>query len=387
MTADVIAPNLRRLRADRGMTQVDLARAAGLSRVGYSNIEAGRSAPRADNLRAIAGALRVPVSDLVTPVRELRHVRFRSLKKLKSRTSILAGVSRTLEDFGELERLLDVPARDPLPGVDDCGSPVAAAAAARRAFGLDGIEPVRDICGLLEARGVKVIPRSVASDAFFGLSVGPEDGGPAVVVNTWNRIPVERWIFTAAHELGHLVLHRGAYDVQATGERKGDEAEANLFASRFLLPEEGFRKEWAETAGLDPIDRVLKAKRIFRVSYRTILFRLTEGRPGGSGVWPMFQAAWRKRCGSTLKKADEPEGLDPGAFRDPSPDPPRSREPQGLGRYDFAEDRLSLLVRRALEAGVISLDRAARILDLPLREMRERSAPWTCTWNGVGRAQ
>ena len=217
MTADVIAPNLRRLRADRGMTQVDLARAAGLSRVGYSNIEAGRSAPRADNLRAIAGALRVPVSDLVTPVRELRHVRFRSLKKLKSRTSILAGVSRTLEDFGELERLLDVPARDPLPGVDDCGSPVAAAAAARRAFGLDGIEPVRDICGLLEARGVKVIPRSVASDAFFGLSVGPEDGGPAVVVNTWNRIPVERWIFPAAHELGHLGLPRGAYDGQATG--------------------------------------------------------------------------------------------------------------------------------------------------------------------------
>lgn len=45
------------------------------------------------------------------------------------------------------------------------------------------------------------------SDDFFGLSIGPADGGPAVVVNVWDGISVERWIFTAAHELGHLVLH------------------------------------------------------------------------------------------------------------------------------------------------------------------------------------
>ncbi len=376
MSADVIAPNLRRLRTDRGISQAALAKAAGLSRVGYALIEAGKSEPRPNNLQAIARVLDVPLRELVSPARELRRVRFRSIKKLKSRTAVLAGVAKTIEDFGELERLLDLPSRDLLQGMDMAGTPAEAAARVRAAFALDDSEPVRDICGLLEARGVKVIPRPVASDAFFGLSVAVEDGGPAVVVNTWDRIPVERWIFTAAHELGHLVLHRSAYDVRATEERHEEEDQANQFASHFLLPEKGFRKEWDEAAGLDPIDRILKVKRIFHVSYRTILYRLSEGQPDGSRVWMAFQVAWRRRCGNTLKKADEPGGLHAAAFRASSPEPPRSPEPAGLVRYDFAEDQLSLLVRKAVEAGAITLGRAAQILDLSLREMRERAMAW-----------
>jgi Zn-dependent peptidase ImmA (M78 family)/DNA-binding XRE family transcriptional regulator len=376
MSAEVIAPNLRRLRADRGVSQAVLAKAAGLSRVGYALIEAGKSEPRQGNLQAIARALDVPVRELVSPVRELQRVRFRSLKKLKSRTAVLAGVAKTIEDFGELERLLGLPSRDRLQGIDVRGTPAEAAAKVRDTFALDDSEPVRDICGLLEARGVKVIPRPVASDAFFGLSVGPEDGGPAVVVNTWDRIPVERWIFTAAHELGHLVLHRSAYDVSATEERDDEEAQANQFASHFLLPEKGFRKEWNETAGLDPIDRILKVKRIFHVSYRTILYRLSEDKPDGHRIWKAFQVAWMRRYGNTLKKADEPSGLNAAAFRAETPEPPRAREPEGLIRCDFTEDRLSLLVRRAVEAGAITLGRAAQILDLSLRDMRERAMAW-----------
>ncbi len=376
MSADIIAPNLRRLRADRGMSQSALAEAAGLSRVGYALIEAGKSEPRAENLQAIARALKVPLRDLVAPVRELHRVRFRSLKRLKSRTSVLAGVARTIEDFGELEHLLNEPRKDPLQALEVSGSPAEASAQVRRAFGLNGTEPVRDICGLLEARGVKVIPHPVASDAFFGLSVAAEAGGPAVVVNTWDRIPVERWIFTAAHELGHLVLHREAYDVTAIGERPEEETQANQFASHFLLPEPGFRSEWEETAGMDPVDRILKVKRMFRVSYRTVFYRLAEGHPDGAGIWLHFQLAWKRRCGKTLKKADEPEGLQAEAFRAGSPEPPKSGEPESLVPHDFAEDRLSFLVRKAVEAGAITLGRAAEILGLPLRDMRERAMAW-----------
>ena len=81
------------------------------------------------------------------------------------------------------------------------------ARAARRVVGLGPEEPVHDICGLLEENGVKLLLLETKRDSFFGLSVGAGDGGPAVVVNTWDRISVERWIFTAAHELGHLLLH------------------------------------------------------------------------------------------------------------------------------------------------------------------------------------
>ncbi|MGI6132457.1 MAG: hypothetical protein ACOYES_11375 [Bacillota bacterium] len=60
------------------------------------------------------------------------------------------------------------------------------------------------MCGLLESSGVKVYAREVMSRGFFGLSIGPADGGPLVVANVWSRISVERWILTAVHELGHL---------------------------------------------------------------------------------------------------------------------------------------------------------------------------------------
>jgi hypothetical protein len=42
------------------------------------------------------------------------------------------------------------------------------------------------------------------------------------------------------------------------------------------MPKEVFEQEWAETQGLAFVDRVLKVKRIFRVTYRTVLHRLSE---------------------------------------------------------------------------------------------------------------
>ena len=71
------------------------------------------------------------------------------------------------------------------PGRD----PAALARVARERFGLEPHQPVQDICRLLEQRGVKILLLDTRRDSFFGLSVGPQDGGPAVVVNTWDRIP------------------------------------------------------------------------------------------------------------------------------------------------------------------------------------------------------
>src|SRR5690606_30495530 len=103
---------------------------------------------------------------------------------------------------------------------------------------------------LLESSGVKVYPISLASDAFFGLSVAADEGGPAIVVNVWDRISVERWIFSAAHELGHLLRHLDAYDVRHHEEKPDEEKEANEFAAHFLMPEHLFRQEWEDTCGL-----------------------------------------------------------------------------------------------------------------------------------------
>jgi Zn-dependent peptidase ImmA (M78 family)/DNA-binding XRE family transcriptional regulator len=375
MGAKAIGSNLRRLRMGRELTQAELAESAGLSRVGYRNIESGQALPRVDTLQALAAALRVRLQELVTPVTQLKQVRFRALRRLTTREQILTSVGRWLKDFNELEDLLGARTKSRLPK-GRWQNPIGAAAAVRKAFDIGQKEPVKDICGLLESRGIKVFSLVLASPDFFGLSVGPKDGGPAIVVNTWERISVERWIFTAAHELGHLFLHPTDYDVTQLAEEKGREQEANLFAAHFLMPKQSFGKEWDETAGMPFVDRVLKVKRIFRVSYKTVLYRLHEEFGAEANVWQLFQKEYRARCGRTLLKEEEPEALKVDEYQASFPESSRAGEPDDLSPSDFRAVRLSYLVRKGIEAGSVSLSRGAEVLNIPLADMRARVATW-----------
>jgi Zn-dependent peptidase ImmA (M78 family)/transcriptional regulator with XRE-family HTH domain len=381
MNNDVVAANLRRIRASKRFTQEQLAEAASLSRSAYRNIEGGTVQPRVRNLEAIARALKVPVRELLEPAAVLSNVRFRSQKKLRTRAQVLSDAGRWLSDYNGLEALLDTRRPFRLQGVaaDIPAGPdraALAARAARAALGLTEHEPIRDICGLLDSAGVKVFPMDVASDGFFGLSVGPSDGGPAVVVNTWERISVERWIFTAAHELGHLLLHLDDYGQDREDEDAEHEKEADAFAVEFLMPDAVFQREWRETYGLPLVARVIKLKRIFRVSYRTVLSRLSPSYTGWGNIWVRFQTDYKRETGQPLMRGDEPEGVDESAFDSAAPETLRGREPDHLSAGDFREDRLAGLVRRAIEAGQISLGRGAEVLGLSLIEMRALSASW-----------
>jgi Zn-dependent peptidase ImmA (M78 family)/DNA-binding XRE family transcriptional regulator len=371
-----IPQNIRRVRASRGLSQGDVAAKAGLSRNAYRSIETGQAEPRVSSLQGIARALDVPLPELLTEPPSLSSVRVRSAKPRTNhaqarRDEVVVRVARWLADFNGIEQLLGeaqpcaldaLPARlKKLSGED---RPVKAARMAREALELQPDEPIRDVCGLLESAGVKVWPAVMDPDDFFGLSVAAPrlsspksgDGGPAVVVNVRDDISVERRIFTAAHELGHLLLHPGAYDVDKVNEDEGEEKEADLFASHFLMPNDVFGKEWRDTYGLPFVDRVLHVKRLFRVSYQTVLFRLVElGQADGSKIWMIFKAQWKRRSGKPLGKKDEPMALE---------------------EVDFLEDRLSRLVRQALEAEKISLSRAAEILGMDLNAMREMVASW-----------
>jgi Zn-dependent peptidase ImmA (M78 family)/predicted HTH domain antitoxin len=316
------------------------------------------------------------------PAVELTNGRFRSYKKLRTRSKILTDVGRWLADYNGLEELTDSHRPFELQGVAaQTGAvkdgAVAVARAARAALRLTVDEPVRAICGLLDSAGVKVFPLAVASDGFFGLSVGPSDGGPAVVVNTWERISVERWIFSAAHEPGHLLLHLDDYGKDAEQEHDAHQREADAFAAEFLMPDEVFRREWAGTYGLPLVARVIKVKRIFRVSYRTILYRLAPDYRGGApNIWVQFHTDYKHATGQSLSKTDEPAAIADSEFMTAALEVLRGREPDHLSAGDLSEDRLAGLVRRATQAGEISLGRGAEILGISLKDMRALSASW-----------
>jgi len=60
-----LGENLRKLRLKKNMSQVDLATALGVDRAYISNIENGRMNPTLSTLEKIAGALEIPMSELV----------------------------------------------------------------------------------------------------------------------------------------------------------------------------------------------------------------------------------------------------------------------------------------------------------------------------------
>jgi len=381
MDHKIIGVNLRRIREAKGWTQSQVAEFAGISRVAYRNIENGNSTPKVSTLQNIASGVGVKLQDLFVPVRTLKKVRFRASKKMTSRDNILTEVARWLDDFNYLEislndrkdyRFKDLTRKlSSMPGGGDRAK--YAAEQVRKKLKLKEKEHIRDIAGLLESCGIKVYPLSLVSDGFFGLSVAEEDGGPAVIVNVWERISVERWIFSAAHELGHLLLHLDAYNVEEIAEDKDQENEANVFASHFLMPKKAFESEWNDTYGLSFVDRVFKVKRIFQVSYKTVLYRLSESL--GNSIWGKFQSAYKLRTGKTLSIADEPEALSPDKFQQ-SPEALRSQEPDSLSPSHFIEDRLSRLVRNAIEKDEITMSRGAEILRLDLEAMREIVSSW-----------
>ncbi|NJD27652.1 MAG: ImmA/IrrE family metallo-endopeptidase [Chloroflexi bacterium] len=375
-TADIGA-NLQRMRGMRGLTQEAAAEAAGLSRAAYRNLEAGLSEPRASPLVALAKALQVSPADLLLPAPPPPQARFRSKLRLKDRPRILHDVGRELEDYASLERLVDEARPYLFAGFiapDDANRARAVAELVRERLEL-GDDPIFDISGLLEDKvGSKVLWLEIASDGFFGMSVAEDGSGPAIVVNSWDRISVERQIFTAAHELGHLLLHRDEFNPDEVAEDVDAEREADRFAAYLLMPEPRFTKEWQEVRGLSLFDAVMKIKRIFRVSYRTVLHRLDE--QGLKDVWPRFMAQAKGRLGRALTRTDEPDPLSPAARGTAAPEPLRGREPFELVPSDFDPDRRMRLIRRALDERRMSLSRAAEILGLDLRKMRELHQSW-----------
>lgn len=385
MSLNILSSNLQRLRHAQGLSQDKLAMAAGISRIAYLNIERRQAEPRSETVRALAKALNVRVPDLLIEAPILKQVRFRSLKRLKRREQVLVEVGQKLRDFVELETQLKASDRKDFEELRSVavqarskGMP-AVAEEMRAFFGLGKREPVHDICGLLESQGIKVLSVNIATDAFLGLSVSENDGGPAVIVNTWERLPVEHWIFSAAHELAHLLLHLKAYEVDQELEDKDEERDADAFASHFLMPEDVFLREWNATVGLPLFDRVLKVKRVFRVSWRTVLFRLSEGMSDYNQrkrLWIHFSNAYKQRNSKVLLKMDEPQGVGVDAYSALSDLHKAGPEPAGMDRHDFQGDRLWRLVRQATLGGNITQARGAEILGIKLSDMRELAESW-----------
>lgn len=191
--------------------------------------------PPSEVLEQIADVLGFPLaffsrSDIDTPLADA--VSFRALSKMSAieRDRALTQGALALELNNWIEQRFDLPASQ-LPDLSQETDPEAAAASLRQQWQL-GEAPIKNMIHLLESKGVRVYSLAVDSlnvDAFSYW----HDETPMVFLNT--RKSAERSRFDAAHELGHLLLHRHA----RKEETRLAEDEANRFASALLMPRAG----------------------------------------------------------------------------------------------------------------------------------------------------
>lgn len=371
MGIESIPANLVRYRKAKGITLQQLAKDIGISRQAYSAIEAGKSVPKSGTLVSIARALDSSVPDILAEPPSFSSLRFRSGRSMPKREQakrdvLLHDFRRWLDDYSFLEQLLEAGDDWRFESVDN-DDPVEAAAHARAAIDVELDEPIDDIISLLESAGAKIFTRDFEIPKVFGFSAGRTDNGPAIAVNTSPDISIERQIFTVAHELGHLIMHGSSYGSDSDDGEDREETEANQFASHFLLPKEAFEQELRESCGLGIVDLVLHVKRKFRISYRTVLFRLIDEYGFDNSLYSRFAAKYGQRYGANLRGHVEPDALRDPIARD---------EVEGLTRYDFVESGLVRLVKQAYEKELISESRAAEILQVPLEAMRTLESEW-----------
>jgi Zn-dependent peptidase ImmA (M78 family)/plasmid maintenance system antidote protein VapI len=148
----------------------------------------------------------------------------------------------------------------------------------RNLWGLTNAPIGRRIFELLEDHGIGVYREAVAGSPVSGAYYEDDVVGPLIYVNAsdWPY----RQVFTAAHELAHLIYHRERHGMMGVSKRRdasSDEVLCNKFASAFLMPKAAIESYLSlREARHEPLSvaDVVNLHRRFGVSYHAMLVRL-----------------------------------------------------------------------------------------------------------------
>jgi len=238
------------------------------------HVESGAKGPPEALVLALGAALEVEPQFFFEPlVDEFKdtecHFRKRRTTTAATRTRMLAHGTLFAEFVTRLETaFIDLPkVAIPEIRVESDEDIERAAAHCRMKWGLDLDRPIGSVTRAIEGVG-GVVTRFDANaakvDAFS--RHGPR---PIVVLNT-DKKSATRSRHDAAHELGHLVMHRGI----VTGVDEDDETErqADLFGSCFLFPRPSVFREFPRGRRIN-WDTVFALKKRWKVSAKSIVYR------------------------------------------------------------------------------------------------------------------
>ena len=254
-------------RRRRGLTKKGLAEAVGVTPHTILRYESGVMIPSNDVVAKLAKALDFPegfFSSKEVDEIDSDAASFRSMAAMTARerdAALAAGeLAFIFSDWVDCQFDLPSPNLLDLSGA----SPEVAARSLRQEWGL-GERPIKNIVHLLEAKGVRVFALAENTRTVDAFSLW-RDEQPFVFLNVMKT--AERSRFDAAHELGHLVLHKHGGPKGRTAEH-----EANRFASSFLLPS-------ADVMAIAPrvhtLNQLIQLKRRWGVAALALAFRLHQ---------------------------------------------------------------------------------------------------------------
>ncbi len=313
--------------------------------------ERGEDIPSSGVLTALARALDVSLAYLLdTQGLQLAGVEFRTKANTTGRDRALVEteVLEWIERYLQIELVLELDSADwqcPLAKrqkLRDVNDAEELAVEVRKAWKL-GLDPIPNMTELLEEKGLKVLTVHLPDrvSGFTCLVKRPNAADlPVIVVN--NHFPLERRRLTLAHELAHRLI-----DGAGMSEKEVEKA-ANLFAGAFLMPKEHLLREVGNHRQALGYRELIGLKKLYRVSGAAVLMRLRQvGVINEATLIYAFQTiarGWRTQ---------EPEELEPPDIR---------------GQRERAV-RFDRLCYRTLAEGMISVDKAAELLRLPLPEV------------------
>ena len=278
---------LKFARTYRGMSAQELADRINVSRQSINQFENysidsdKNSKPSMENIENIAQELKFPVEFFFQKAREnikVENTYFRALlssKKKEKQSQInkavlIAVIYDILQEYLEFPDInIPVVEKDILSDKD-----IANAARKIRDLWNIGNKPIKDIIFLMENNGLVVTALSTNTEEIdaFTQYIKIENREHMCVVLENEKKSACRRQFSAAHELGHIILHANKINMNEIerSEFREIERQANLFASELLLPEDEFKKDLIMPTSLKSYE-ILKRK--WHVSILAMMMR------------------------------------------------------------------------------------------------------------------
>lgn len=263
-------PNMLTIaREANGLTQSELAARIGIVQGTISKIESGLAQPPMDLVGRFGEVLGVPSEFFLerlgleplppTFFRKRVSAPAKVTKIIQAKMNVMRLWLERLNQGAELPEM-----RVPRIDLEERGFTAEDAAIEVRKLWSLPAGPVESMVKLVEDAGVVVLDADFGTLKVDGLSVPGRGLPPLMIINA--DTPGDRQRFTIAHELGHLVMHSTE---QLADPRVDVEAEANAFASEFLMPAAGIRGH----LGALSLANLASLKPYWRVSIAALLMR------------------------------------------------------------------------------------------------------------------